>query len=250
MSFLLTNFSTTTLMLAGACAQSVLSSLLPRRLALLPAILILTTRLIKTLLISTRSIPNSYENRVVKGRFTAQIPNDDGTPAEKPSNKSMVVFVIGVSSNHPLGLLAPGFRDMGDSFFKMWDDAAANKDTSGLLGHTGALWEDSEAADTGKQVLMLSYWKDLESLHTYAQSPLHRQALDLWNKRVKTHPHLGIMHEVYNVPKGGWENIYWNSPKTAMGQTNLYPNRTSPLVEAKGAQWGSMLARMGRKAAN
>ena len=159
---------------------------------------------------------------------------------------------------------------MGDSFFKMWDDAAANKDTSGLLGHTGALWEDSEAADTGKQVLMLSYWKDLESLHTYAQSPLHRQALDLWNKRVKTHPHLGIMHEVYNVPKGGWENIYWNSPKTAMGefwdgtrccarfdwanvlvgQTNLYPNRTSPLVEAKGAQWGSMLARMGRKAAN
>ena len=37
-------------------------------------------------------------------------------------------------------------------------------------------------------------------------------------------PHLGIMHELYMVPKGGWENIYHNFRPIGMGEFYFLPS--------------------------
>ena len=81
------------------------------------------------------------------------------------------------------------------------------------------------------------------------------------------------MHEVYAAPKGHWENIYNNFKPFGMGEWDSFVQREesdlscddfagqtlyaddatgneyskSPLIPAKGKQWGSMLNRMGRK---
>lgn len=110
----------------------------------------------------------------------------------------------------------------------------------------------------------------MESLHAFAQGPAHRAGWNWWNRTVKQHPHIGIMHEVYAAPKGHWENIYVNCPPFGMGESDpsggvqvqsayIMIGQTSysvagqddlrkSLVEAKGSQWGTMLSRMSRAA--
>lgn len=70
--------------------------------------------------------------------------------------------------------------------------------------------------DTGA-VITLSYWKSMDHLHAFARGDAHRQGWDWWNKTVKEHDHLGIMHEVYAVPTSHWENIYVNMHPFGMG---------------------------------
>lgn len=108
--------------------------------------------------------------------------------------------------------------------------------------------------------ITLSYWKNLASLHDFALSPTHRAGWDWWNRTIKDNGHIGIMHEVYAVPKGHWENIYVNFRPFGMGQMQFVDgdagveeegNGTkerlkSPLIEAKRGRWGSMLGRMSR----
>ena len=72
--------------------------------------------------------------------------------------------------------------------------------------------------DTRSMVVSLSYWKDVESLHTFAQGPTHRAGWDWWNRTEKQLAHIGIMHEVYAAPKGHWENIYNNFKPFGMGE--------------------------------
>ena len=57
----------------------------------------------------------------------------------------------------------------------------------------------------------------MESLQAFATGSVHRAGRDWWNATIKQHPHIGIMHEVYAVPKGHWENIYDNFQPLAMG---------------------------------
>ena len=60
----------------------------------------------------------------------------------------------------------------------------------------------------GFGLITLSYWRTFEGLHTFAHAPVHREGWDWWNQITKSHPHMGIMHETYAVPKGRWENVY------------------------------------------
>ena len=69
-------------------------------------------------------------------------------------------------------------------------------------------------------LLVLSYWKDVEALRAFAQGPAHRAGWDWWNKVTRSHPHLGIMHEVFAAPKGHWENIYINFKPFGMGESS------------------------------
>ena len=73
--------------------------------------------------------------------------------------------------------------------------------------------------DAGNNLVTLSYWKDMASLQAFANGPSHSAGLNWWNKNVKKHDHLGIMHEVYAAPKGSWENIYANFHDVGMGQS-------------------------------
>jgi len=73
---------------------------------------------------------------------------------------------------------------------------------------------------TNNQYATISYWRSIEDIHQFALSPIHRDAWNWWNKTVKEHPHVGIMHEMFEVPKhSGWEGIYVNYPPTGLAAT-------------------------------
>lgn len=80
-------------------------------------------------------------------------------------------------------------------------------------------WLGLNERSTANQQMVATYFRTLEDVHAYAHSPLHREAWEWWNKITKSHPHLSIMHEVYQAPKDHWENIYINNHLTGIGQS-------------------------------
>ena len=93
------NFSLVTWLLIGACIQSIFVLLLPQRVAILLAVVLLAGRYIKTALMSKGYLHNTSTDNVVVGKMTAPILNEDGSVPEKASDKGVVCFVIGASSN-------------------------------------------------------------------------------------------------------------------------------------------------------
>ena len=93
------NLSLTTWLLIGACVQSVFVLLLPQRVALLPAVVLLAGRYIKSALMSKGYLHNTSLDNVVAGKMTAPVLNMDGSVPEKACDKGVVCFVIGASSN-------------------------------------------------------------------------------------------------------------------------------------------------------
>ena len=75
---------------------------------------------------------------------------------------------------------------------------------------------------TNNQIVTISYWKSREHLARFAQAPPHMKAWVWWNKMIKDNTHLSIMHEVYDVPAGCWENIYVNSHTLGMGMLTFF----------------------------
>ena len=98
-SILAKNFTLPTLLLFGACLQSLLTLVLPFRYALLPAFTLLAGQVINTILISKGYIKNPYMKDARLGKYTAQIPNADGTVSQNASDKGVVVFLIGAVSH-------------------------------------------------------------------------------------------------------------------------------------------------------
>ena len=121
----------------------------------------------------------------------------------------------------------------------------------------------------GNALITLSYWKSIDHLHAFAQGPSHKLGWDFWSKTNKQWPHIGIMHETYEVPAGSWENIYQNHHPAGMCKSTapqslgtIADNHAaqtkhvihdkesgekklvSSFMEAKGGKWKSMLLRM------
>jgi hypothetical protein len=55
---------------------------------------------------------------VIVKKSCAQIPNRDNnfSPPPGPVERNIVMFLLGAGSNHALGMLAPGFKQLGDYF--------------------------------------------------------------------------------------------------------------------------------------
>lgn len=53
---------------------------------------------------------NPYMDNIIPTKFSAQFPDSEGHYGNKPSNSDVVVLLIGTRCNHPMGLLAPGFK--------------------------------------------------------------------------------------------------------------------------------------------
>ena len=96
---LLANFSISSWLAVGACAQSILFLTLPRNVALLPAMLLLLLRLTKGALITQGYIHNTYADGAFLHKSTAPIPNDDGSIPAKAADKGLVVFILGMNTN-------------------------------------------------------------------------------------------------------------------------------------------------------
>lgn len=209
------DYTISTWLTLGATLQCILVSLLPRNIALLPPILFLLYRLTRGYLIATHRLPNPLEDDIALKRTTWQIPESaDGSPATTASSSSIVVLVLAATWSHPNGSFSPGSRQLGEYFAAMWADAASNRETYGYLGNTPTMTsqDDGNRADAaGKTLLYLSYWKTLEGLHKFAHGSVHMKGQMWWDGgAMSRYTHIGMMHEVYEVPKGNWENVFHN----------------------------------------
>jgi hypothetical protein len=122
----------------------------------------------------------------------------------------VVVFVIGMRINHFLkfGKWIPVARSMRP----MIEELAADPD-SGFLG--------SETLLQGlRTVLLIQYWRDFDSLESYARDreQKHWPAWTAFNKAIGSDGTVGIFHETYSVPAGGFETIYGNMPDWGLGK--------------------------------
>lgn len=71
------------------------------------------------------------------------------------------------------------------------------------------------------EILTVFYFRSAVHLHHFARGPSHRAGWDWWNKMVKKHPYMGIMHEIYSVPKQRWENVYINYHPTGLCESQV-----------------------------
>ncbi|KAI9877777.1 MAG: hypothetical protein M1830_000492 [Pleopsidium flavum] len=211
------NFNTSTWLCLGACLQSILLLSLPSRFyALLPAFAILAFRIGDVLLMTFGLKRNQYMNGVIAGKFSAQIPDTNGKFSANPADSQVCVMILGVRSNHPLGMFGPGYKEIADYFKNMVKELEANPEEYGFLGMSSWLNFGDRAASN--EIMTVSYYRSAAHLHHFARGPSHRAGWDWWNKMVKEHPYLGIMHEVYAVPKQGWESVYINYHPTGLGK--------------------------------
>ncbi|KAF2030782.1 hypothetical protein EK21DRAFT_111653 [Setomelanomma holmii] len=262
------DYTISTWLILGATIQSLLVASLPLNVALLPPITLLLFRFIRGYLIANNILPNSVAKEVILGRQTWQIPSEDNTVVAKPSSDSIVVLVLTASWTHPNGRFSPGSQKVGEYFIDMWKDAAENREKYGFLGNTPGLTtaDDGVRQDTkGTTTVYLSYWKTLEGLHKFAHGNVHMQCQMWWDRTaMKEFPHIGVGHEVYEVPAGNWENVYHNFrpfgisnaeyPVSSKGNeaTEGEEGKTqwvNGLRDANGKNWKTMYSRMGRKAA-
>ncbi len=233
--------------------QIVLFAVLPKRLALLPAV-ILSASAILTTVWQCISSHNVFGRGVLPGRTTAQLPDPStgrigGTPASQP----LVVFHFGVRYNHPLGILSPGAMEAAVRFRAM----AAELSTQpryGLLGMTRWRGGDRDSNDT---LMFVMYFRSVEGLQLFAHDRLH---LDAWKWLSSSrHRHIAAFHETFVVPAGGYETVYLDCAPTLFGATQALCKRgeegeeaevwVKPLVSADAPSLRSMMSRMGSRTA-
>ncbi|KAI4232347.1 MAG: hypothetical protein LQ349_005082, partial [Xanthoria aureola] len=169
------NFSLSTWLLLGAFIQSLIFAILPPRVAVLPPMCLLTLILAKNLLITGEYLTNPYLAAAYRGKASAPL-REDAEGGDK-----VAVFILGASSNHPLGVFAPGFSDIRPYLQSMWAEAEADPVNSGLIGKsTSFIPLPTSPASSGPAIVTLSYWKSIGHLHAFASGPAHRNGWEWW----------------------------------------------------------------------
>ncbi|KAF2860967.1 hypothetical protein K470DRAFT_270202 [Piedraia hortae CBS 480.64] len=225
-------FSLATWLCMGAVLQGILYMTIGR-LSLLPACSLLLFKTLTTAGTSLCLLRNPYMDRVILNKISTQIPDDHGQQGTKPANAELVVFLIGIQVNHPLGILAPGVKATGDYFESMTRDLDDKADEYGFMGMTS--WLNGSDRESKNMLLNVCYFRSVEGLHEFAHDALHRKGWDFWNKIYKTHPHITLYHEMYHVPRGNYESIFINSRPSLSG-TN-FTSYTDPKTGEK--MWAS-----------
>ncbi|OKP00751.1 hypothetical protein PENSUB_7682 [Penicillium subrubescens] len=136
---------------------------------------------------------------VIAGKFTALLPDRSGVFSGQAADQNVTLIILAARSNHPMGIFGPGFQVLGDYMNRMQAQLANNALQYNYLGATS--WLGIGERSTANQLMFATYFRTLEDVHAYAHSQLHREAWNWWNDITKSHPHLSIMHEVYQAPK-------------------------------------------------
>ncbi len=126
-----------------------------------------------------------------KGRFAAKIEGD------------FVVFLIGMRVNQLWAVhkWLPVTQAMGGMIAELM-----RQPELGLLG--------ARTSVGGRTISLVQYWRSFEHLHEYAHAK-DKKHLPAWadfNRKVGGNGSVGIFHETYLVPAGGYEAVYANMP--------------------------------------
>jgi hypothetical protein len=217
------NFTLTTWLLIGATIQSAITMILQWRFSItlaIPAAALCITSL-PSLLVLMGLKQNSLMDNAIPGRVVPVFPDENGH-RQQPGGKQICCLIIAAKSNHPLGMLGPGYDVVGEYFGKMMKELNKSAAEHGFLG--GSNWIGQERP-TSNEVMSVLYFESLEALHGYAHGPLHSKAMEWWNATEKQIPHVAIMHEIFLAPPGHWEGIYMNYSPTGLGATSTRVQR-------------------------
>ncbi|KAJ5784700.1 uncharacterized protein N7503_009912 [Penicillium pulvis] len=206
-------------LLLGAVAQGLAVLALPAFYAILPAMVILSYRVTDTFLMTMGLKRNRFMDNVIMGKFTGQIPNSEGVYSSKPADENVVSFQLITRSNHPLGILAPGAREIATLAQNMYAQLAKERETYGFLGSKTMMGADERSA--GNHIITMMYFRNLEGVHRFAHGPIHTDTWNWWNSKGKKYGYLTIAHELYSSPKNQWENIYINGELSGLPGTKV-----------------------------
>lgn len=247
-----------TWLLVGASLQCLLL-LLPIRAPYLRnlALLLLCIKATDTVLVILGLKRNTYMDGTITHNVTAIYPvqSTSDKPRSNASTGAVAVLLLGFRSNHPLGMFAPAASTLRSYFTDMRADLEANASSNGFLGVSPFL--DAGHRTTSSTLMLNFYFRAAADIHAFAHGPVHRAGWDWWNKFVKEHKYLAIMHEVYEAPAGAWESIYFGFEPMGFGATtHLMPGRegkeewVSPLVDASRGRLRTHRGRLGLSKGN
>ncbi|KAK4494914.1 hypothetical protein PRZ48_014270 [Zasmidium cellare] len=245
------NFTIPTWLMLGALIQGVLSFLPYPNIALVaPVAMVLLFQVTRTALQSFGVLKNPRMDGIIPGRVAAVFPNEKDGQHDKAGDQQVCAIILGIRSNHPLGMFAKGFKEAGDYFDQMLAELDKDATKHGYLGASG--WISCADRGHASEKMGLLYFNSAQAVHDYAHGPLHTKAMQWWIQAHKSMPYIGLMHEILEAPKGGWEGIYMNYHPTGLGATSkeVEINGTkawvNPLVRAKGPLLWSR-GRMGKE---
>src|SRR3954471_14610170 len=138
---------------------------------------------------------------IFQGRHTATLDGD------------FVVFLIGMRLNRPWKVRhLPWFMS---TMPRMIKELEADP-SSGFLGAQQAVMYGGLA--------VVQHWRSFEQLERYARDPQasHLPAWRAFNQRIRDSGDIGIWHETYRVPAGGYEAIYGNMPQVGLGKVGAH----------------------------
>lgn len=111
-------------------------------------------------------------------------------------------------------MMYPPFKTVLDHGRDMFVELEKNAADYGFLGHS--TYHSTE--DLTKPVSMsILYFRSLDHVYKFAHSKVHRAGWDWFTKMGADVQQVSIAHEVYDVPKGRWENIYVNAKPYGFG---------------------------------
>ncbi|KAH8698394.1 hypothetical protein BGW36DRAFT_375998 [Talaromyces proteolyticus] len=227
------NFHGSSWLLAAALLQGILTWTFPTVITFLPALVILAYRTLDMLLIMSGVLPNRYMQGILPGKTSAQIPDETGRFGETMSSEKVVVIILASRSNHPLGILYPGYQKIVKYFNAMHEDLEKNRKKYGYLSSTAWISLSDPSRTAAREIMHIFYFKSIGGLNEFAHGAAHRAGWDWWNHTVKEHPDLSMMHELYEVPAGNWENIYLNYWPASFG-SSVFPIRRTPEISKTG----------------
>ena len=242
-------FSIPVWLMLGALLQGLFSFLPYRNLLLVaPVALILTYKLLTALLQTLGLLHNPWMDGAIDRRTAILYANEHGE-YEKPGDAEVCAIMLAARSNHPLGMLGPGFKGVGDRFTEMTKQMDKDPTKYGYLG--SSTWINSSDRSAGNEQMVMMYFRSLADCHAYAHGPMHTEAMQWWQRNEKDMKHVGIMHEIYAAPRHASEGIYVNYHPTGLGATFTEAEVEgkkvwmSPLVKGKGPMMYSK-GRMGK----
>lgn len=185
-AFFRDSLSIPTWLILGASIQSLLLLVIPQRYIITPTIFTLLYIITRTILQSLKWVPYKASTSAIMGRYSAMPPLSlaDGEP------QSMVIFILGFDSHHPLGKLGPGLKEFGQLFTDIITEAEANRSTSGYLGSSGPLLTMDGVNHNA--LVTITYWRSYEELEAFNKQGAHLRSIQWWNENSKRYPHIGM----------------------------------------------------------
>lgn len=216
------NFEISTWLAMGATLQLFLLLISPLYLAISPAILTLTLKLVYSLLVIYRILPNhrTTKNKSILIRsLPAGYTDSSGskvTPSSLPGNGNLCLVMIAAQSHHPFGHLAPSY-DFSSLTDKMIKNLETNAETNGFLGATSFL--GTSQWTSGNTIMDLLYFRSKEDVDRFHKTRSHSEA-HIWTngQRRKGNDWYGLYQENYEVSTGGWDNFSARMVPTMIGE--------------------------------